>query len=132
MRRITIAPDQPGIASRLTAFFVSRGVRAYAAGGFLRDALLGRPVHDLDIAVEGDSLALGRALADELAGAFVALDDERGHARVVLPDGDVHVDLTPLDGAIEDDLRGRDYTVDAIGAPLEDLEGRAEVIDTTD
>ncbi len=132
MRRITVAPERRQSVERLTAFFDARGVSAYATGGFLRDALLGLPARDLDVAVAGDSLALGRALGGELGGHFVALDEGRGHARIMLPDGDVTIDLTPVSGTIEDDLRRRDYTIDALGASLSEVAaGAVEVIDPT-
>ncbi len=132
MRRLTVSPERRHLLERLTAFFGERGASAYATGGFLRDALLGLPARDLDVAVAGDSLILGRALAGELGGHFVALDESRGHARIVLPDGDVTIDLTPVPGTIEDDLRRRDYTIDALGAPLSEVAaGAVEVIDPT-
>ncbi|MBI3626095.1 MAG: CBS domain-containing protein [Candidatus Rokubacteria bacterium] len=49
----------------------SVGVRAYAVGGFVRDFLLGREAAELDIAVEGDGLALARRLASELGSRLV-------------------------------------------------------------
>ena len=132
MRQITVVPEQRQLLERLTAFFGARAVSAHATGGFLRDALLGLPARDLDVAVAGDSLAVGRALAGELGGHFFALDEGRGHARIVLPDGDVMIDLTPVPGTIEDDLRRRDYTIDALGAPLAEVAaGVVEVIDPT-
>lgn len=42
----------------------------YLVGGPLRDVLLGRPVADIDLAVEGDSTRFGKALAHELGGVF--------------------------------------------------------------
>ena len=132
MRRITVAPEQRRLLERLTTFFEARAVSAHATGGFLRDALLGLPARDLDVALAGDSLAVGRELAGELGGHFVTLDEGRGHARIVLPDGDVTIDLTPVPGTIEDDLRRRDYTIDALGAPLPEVAaGAVEVIDPT-
>ena len=132
MHRLTIPPNLRDLVAATAAFFASRDVAAYAAGGFLRDTLLGLPAYDLDVAVAGDPLALGRALADELGGSFVALDEERRHARIVLPGGEAFIDLTPLPGTIEDDLRRRDFTVDALGAPLSDMAaGEAEIIDPT-
>ena len=132
MRRITVTPEQRQLLERLTAFFEARDVSAHVAGGFLRDALLELPTGDLDIAVGGDSLAVGRALADALGCRFVALDEGRGHVRIVLPDGAGTIDLTPRSDSIEDDLRRRDYTIDALGAPLADVAaGAIEVIDPT-
>ena len=132
MRRITVAPDQRQLLARLTAFFDARGAPVHATGGFLRDALLGLTPRDLDLAVAGDSLAVGRALADELGAHFFALDEGRGHVRIVLPDGDVAIDLTPVPGTIDDDLRRRDFTIDALGASLSQAAaGAVEVIDPT-
>ena len=132
MRRIAVAPEQRQLLARLTAFFEVRSVSAHATGGFLRDALLELPARDLDVAVAGDSLALGRALADELGGHFFALDEGRGHVRIVLPDGGGTIDLTPRLESIEEDLRRRDYTIDALGALLADVAaGAIEVIDPT-
>lgn len=42
--------------------------RVYAVGGFVRDLLLRRPNHDLDLVVEGDGIAYARALARTLKG----------------------------------------------------------------
>jgi len=132
MRRITVAPEQRELVERIAAFFAARDESAYVVGGFLRDALLRLPARDLDLAVAGDSLAIGRALADELGGHFFALDEGRGHVRIALPDGDATIDLTPFAASIEDDLRRRDYTIDALAASLEKLAaGAVEVIDPT-
>ena len=132
MRRVTVAPERRQLLERLTAFFNARGASAHATGGFLRDALLGLPARDLDVAVAGDSLALGRALAGELGGHFVTLDADRGHVRIVLPGGGVEIDLTPVPGTIDDDLSRRDYTIDALGASLAEVAaGAVEVIDPT-
>jgi len=42
------------------------GVNAYIVGGFVRDLLLARPNFDVDIVVEGDGIAFGKALASEI------------------------------------------------------------------
>ena len=94
----------------------------YLVGGSLRDALLGRSVADLDLAVACDSPELARALADRLGGHFVLLDAERGIARVALDEGPVAtIDVAPLRGNIHADLGERDFTVDALAAPIEGL-----------
>jgi putative nucleotidyltransferase with HDIG domain len=100
----------------------------------VRDALLGRPVADLDLAVTGGGVAAARQLADRLGGAFVPLDESRGTARVVLRDPIAAVvDLTDFRGAgLEADLRGRDVTIDALAVPLDALaRGPAAVVDPT-
>ncbi len=44
----------------------------YIVGGFVRDLLLERPGEDFDIVVEGDAIALGRALARKFGGRIVS------------------------------------------------------------
>lgn len=107
----------------------------WLVGGAVRQMLAGEAVADLDLATPRDALTLGRALADRLGGRFVALDRERGAARVVgagagVPTIDL-VDLRALD--LEGDLRARDFTINALAAPLAPLlrDGAAAVVDPT-
>ena len=94
-------------------------VDAYVVGGTVRDVLLGRTPRDLDLAVSGDAMAIAQRLAGTLPGHFVQLDDVNSVARVVLDAGPVrHVDVARLQGTLEDDLRRRDFTIDALAAPL--------------
>lgn len=93
-------------------------VTAYLVGGCVRDQMLGRISHDLDAAVDGNAVRLGRRLADRFGGAFYILDSERGAARALLPvEGGVTttVDLTRIFGEdILTDLGARDFTVNAM------------------
>ncbi len=111
---------------------VSRG-EGYLVGGSLRDLLLDRPLADLDLAVPGDAPAFARALAARLGGHFALLDAERGVARIALDDGPVrHIDFTSIPGgSIEADLARRDFTIDALAAPLASLAAgeAAQIID---
>lgn len=97
------------------------GVTVYLAGGGLRDCLLGRRVNDLDFAVSSASAELPRLFAKRWGGTFFWLDEERQQARVVKKTADdvlVH-DFAPLRGAtIEDDLRARDFTINALAMPV--------------
>lgn len=105
---------------------------AWLVGGAVRDALLGRPVHDLDLALPGASLDAARRLADRLGGAFVPIGAPHGVARVVVPGPpSFRLDLADLRGpTLEADLRGRDVTVNALAVPLETLcAGSAPVLD---
>jgi putative nucleotidyltransferase with HDIG domain len=73
------------------------------------------------VAVDGDSLAVARAVGDELGAAYVPLDPKRGIARLALPaveDQVRYVDFTPLRGDIVADLASRDFTIDALAAAL--------------
>lgn len=127
-----IGADARDILADLKDFFSGRGVEAYVTGGFLRDALLGRDSHDVDISIAGDPLVLGRELADAHGGHYFPLAEEQHVARVLLPQRNVHIDLMPLRAEIEADLRQRDYTIDAMAASLAAAaSGEVTVIDPT-
>jgi tRNA nucleotidyltransferase/poly(A) polymerase len=102
-------------------------------GGSVRDLLLGREIHDLDLAVPAGGLALARRLADASQGAFVALDAERDTGRAVLldPAGQpFYIDFAAWRGpTLADDLRLRDFTVNALAAEVHGPS--AQIIDVT-
>ena len=128
------------LLTRLAGFFSSRQVYAYLVGGWVRDALMRRPTgRDIDLAVEGDALQLGIALADSLGGGYAVIGREHGVARVVVPspgaapepadglhDGEGSwvasrgwtIDLASFTGTVEEDLARRDFTIDAMAVPL--------------
>ena len=111
----------------------------YLVGGPIRDALLGRPVADLDFVVEGDGPQLAKEMAAELGGEVI-VHSRFGTASVVMAETRVDVvtarretyshpaalpDVTP--GAIADDLRRRDFSINALALPLSD--SRPQVLD---
>jgi putative nucleotidyltransferase with HDIG domain len=94
---------------------------AYLVGGAVRDALLRRPSHDLDLATPEDGRQLARRIANAFQGDYYALDPERGVGRAMVSYEGVRysVDVARFRGdSLEEDLRGRDFTVNAIAAPL--------------
>ncbi|HEY8598213.1 MAG TPA: hypothetical protein VIL85_07265 [Thermomicrobiales bacterium] len=126
---------------------------AYLIGGSVRDLLLGRATVDLDVVVVGDAVALARALHLDLGGESAArlrIHDPFGTATLLLADG-LALDLitarrevyprpgalpivTP--GTLDDDLRRRDFTINAIaldlapqrrGAVLDPLGGQSDL-----
>lgn len=102
-------------------------------GGSVRDLLLGRELHDLDLAVPAGGLALARRVADALHGAYVPLDETRDTGRAVLtgPAGQsLVIDVAAWRGAtLAEDLRLRDFTVNALAAEIQG--SRAFLIDVT-
>src|SRR5579885_979786 len=115
-------------------------VPLYLVGGSVRDLLLGRSRLDLDLAVDGDAAALGRALAHSgrarltvhekfgtaaLAGDGWTLDlvrtrAERYTAPAALPS------VAP--GSIDADLARRDFTAHALALRL-DAAARGVLLD---
>jgi len=103
------------------------GSPAYLVGGAVRDALLGRVSHDLDFAVDGDAVGLGRSIANALDGDFYLLDAKRGTARVLLsglPGLEANetavLDFARLRGnTLQDDLHDRDFSINAMALPAE-------------
>jgi poly(A) polymerase len=90
----------------------------WIVGGALRDELLGRPVRDVDVAVAGDPAPVARAVADSVGGPVFRLSEAFGAWRVIDRRGGRVWDFSPLQGdTIEDDLRRRDFTVNAMARP---------------
>jgi poly(A) polymerase len=97
---------------------------AYLVGGAVRDAMLGRPIHDLDLILERDGIKNARRMANSLQAGFYPLDPERDTGRVIVtsPDGTRFLlDFASQRGTdLEADLRGRDFTINAIAINLWD------------
>ena len=93
----------------------------YLVGGAVRDLLRGeRDVHDWDILVPRDALALARRLADATGGSYVPLHDAHPTARVVT-DGTAYDLIEYRAERLAADLRARDLTINAIAIDLRAL-----------
>ena len=114
------ALDQaPSIAAARTALEQQGPV--WIVGGAIRDALLGEGVSDADLAVErGREERAARAVAKVAGGTAFQLSEEHASWRAMAPTDGWHVDVVALRAeTIEEDLRARDFTVNAIARPLE-------------
>jgi tRNA nucleotidyltransferase (CCA-adding enzyme) len=104
---------------------------AYLVGGAVRDVLLGASSVDLDVALEGDALAVAWELAERLDGR--AMTHERFGTATVRTDDGLVVDLAgtrreryAAPGALPDvesaplvdDLARRDFTINAMAVGL--------------
>jgi tRNA nucleotidyltransferase/poly(A) polymerase len=102
---------------------VLRGPRVWLVGGSVRDRILRRPSYDFDFVVDGDAVAFGRRLANEVGADYFELDPKRGTGRMLLSIGEGRRTLYDFarlrQDSIEGDLRGRDLTVNAMGVSLE-------------
>ena len=117
-------PDWRAVLDQVAVQLEQRGERAWLVGGCLRDALLGRPVRDVDLAVAGDPLALARAVAPTIGPASIApLREDVVTVRLVLAgqsrEAPAQLDLSaPRGSTIRADLRARDFTINALALPL--------------
>ena len=117
--------------------------RAWLVGGYVRDRLLGKGGKDIDVTVEGSGIAFAKIVAEEF-NSHAILYERFGTALV--PVGDLHLEFVgtrkeeyeegsrnPLvtEGTIEDDLRRRDFTVNALAVPLTGEES-PEIVDLFD
>jgi poly(A) polymerase len=114
------------------------GRRAWLVGGAVRDHVLGRPVVDLDVVLDGDPGEGARAIAQAArsagGAACFALSEEFGAWRIVARDGSWQIDVERLrGGSLQADLALRDFTVNAVaepiegGAPIDPLGGLADL-----
>jgi tRNA nucleotidyltransferase (CCA-adding enzyme) len=132
-----IPSEKQTLLSDIAAQAASLGFPCYVVGGFVRDLLLGKPVKDLDVIVEGDAIKLGRALVKKIGGKLTP--HEKFHTAIWhLP---ATFDLRPstLDlitarketydkpgalptvapSTIDNDLRRRDLTINAMAIRLD-------------
>ncbi|HXU28968.1 MAG TPA: hypothetical protein VN851_00185 [Thermoanaerobaculia bacterium] len=90
----------------------------HLVGGAVRDAALGREVHDLDAVVEGGGEGIARRLAARLPARFVPLGGKEFPAFRLVAD-DLELDIWDRSGmSLQEDLARRDLTINAIAYDL--------------
>ena len=102
------------------AELLPEGKQLYLVGGAVRDQFLGRPSTDFDFVVDAGAIEFARRVANQIKGDFYVLDEERDAARVLLGSGvRLVLDFVGQRGAsLEEDLKERDFTVNALGLRL--------------
>jgi tRNA nucleotidyltransferase/poly(A) polymerase len=94
----------------------------YLVGGAVRDILLNRSSPDLDFALPSKGISLARQVANSLHADFMVLDPERDTGRIIVTDPDgrrTFLDFATYRGrSLEEDLRARDFTMNAIAFDL--------------
>jgi tRNA nucleotidyltransferase (CCA-adding enzyme) len=125
-------PDQNRVVEELQAAAAQANVNLFLTGGAMRDMLGGSRIRDLDFVVEGNALKLAKALAERADAKIVATDEIRKFADLVFPSGvTVQVAMARQEkygkpgsrpqvspATIQEDLRGRDFTCNAIALSL--------------
>jgi tRNA nucleotidyltransferase/poly(A) polymerase len=108
------------------------GVNLFLTGGGMRDVLGGFQVRDLDFSVEGNALKVAASLASLSGVRMLTEDENRRLTEFVFPGGvTVQVSMSRVEkypkiggkprvtpATIQEDLRGRDFTINAIALSL--------------
>ncbi len=141
----SLSPAQLDLIRRVADETDVRGFPLYAVGGLPRDVLLGKPVGDLDLVVEGDAIGLARSLTLKYGGKVIA-HTKFGTAKIDIRGWGIEssgsfsgqsrstIDLisarsetykhpgalpTVKMGTIEDDIRRRDFTINTLAIRLD-------------
>lgn len=123
LERLAGAPPVRAVAAALE----ETGTRGWIVGGTVRDALLGRPLADVDVAVDGPPEPVARAVARAGRGPAFQLSETFGAWRAIGEGGAWVCDVSPLQApALEEDLALRDFSVNAMAVPAQ---APAELID---
>ncbi len=129
--------EKQTLLSNIADQAASLDMPCYLVGGFVRDLLLNQPVNDFDIVVEGDAIELGAALVKKYGGKLTPHTKFRTaiwhlpSSFIIYPSS---LDLitarketysrlgalpTIKPSTIDDDLRRRDFTINAMAVRLD-------------
>jgi tRNA nucleotidyltransferase (CCA-adding enzyme) len=129
--RASLATDLLRVLETAGEVATELGMRAFLVGGAVRDALLGRPLEDVDIVVEGNGLEVARRLAERCGGRCHPHEPFLT-AAVRLP-GDIALDVATArtefyrspaalpeveSSVLRQDLYRRDFTINAMAIDL--------------
>jgi tRNA nucleotidyltransferase/poly(A) polymerase len=131
---MTVALSEP-LLQKLGALADTEGVELYVVGGYVRDCLRaerGEAIirKDVDCTVVGDAIAFARRVATTFHSKVITYERFR---TAIVPVGEYQLEFVgtrkeeylphsrkPIvtNGTLEDDLRRRDFTVNALAVPL--------------
>ncbi len=127
-----LSADQFRVVGGIQELASAAGVGLYLTGGAMRDMLGGFPVRDLDFTVEGSAIKLARTAEQKLQAEILSTDELRKSVELRFPSGitaeigTAHTERFAKSGAkpqvapatIREDLRTRDFTINAIALSL--------------
>jgi tRNA nucleotidyltransferase (CCA-adding enzyme) len=127
-----LSTEQNRVVEEVQTAASQANLSLFLAGGAMRDMLGGFQIRDLDFMVEGDPLKIAKALAARTGAKVIAIDDKRRTVELEFGAGVTaeiamaRTERYPKPGAapqvnpatIQEDLRRRDFTVNAIALSL--------------
>jgi len=127
-----LSSDQNRVVEDIQAAASQANVNMFLTGGAMRDMLAGFRIRDLDFVVEGSALKVAKAICDRAGAKTVFADETRKSAELVFPSGvTVQIAMSRQEkvarpgakpqvtqATIQEDLRGRDFTCNAIALSL--------------
>jgi tRNA nucleotidyltransferase/poly(A) polymerase len=126
-----LSPDQQKAVTLVLDAAKAAGMNLYLTGGAIRDIITGFPIRDLDFTVQGNALKLQKEL--ERAGAVIGDADSETRTLLLTLPGGVRAEVAMArsehyekqgkppqiaPATIIDDLRRRDFTVNAMALSL--------------
>ena len=124
--------DTAVILARLQALLREESSEAYIVGSIVRNLVAGHDRADIDIAVDGNALVIGKRLADKFNAHYVVLDDTFGVARLLPRDDDTwQIDIVTLQGTLEQDLLRRDFSINALAINMAQMQLQESSINAT-
>ena len=127
-----LSSEQSKVLTAVRDAATEANLSLFLTGGAMRDMLGGFPIRDLDFTLEGSAAKLAKIVAHRLDARIVQADEDRKSVEMVAPGGatfeiamarqevygkpGAKVQVRPA--TIYEDLRGRDFTVNAIALSL--------------
>jgi tRNA nucleotidyltransferase/poly(A) polymerase len=125
-------PDQNRVVEDVQAAAGAAGVNLFLTGGAMRDMIAGFRIRDLDFVVEGNAIKVGKTLVEKHGAKVLATDEDRKTVELVFDSGvTAQIAMSRLErygrtgskpqvspATIQEDLRGRDFTCNAIALSL--------------
>jgi tRNA nucleotidyltransferase/poly(A) polymerase len=127
-----LSSEQNQVVGAVQDAAAPQNLNVFLTGGAMRDMLGGFQVRDLDFSVEGPALKFAKAVSEQSGARIISTDEHRRSAEMIFPGGTtVQIAMSRVEkyaktaakpqvspATIQDDLRGRDFSVNAIALSL--------------
>lgn len=127
-----LSTDQNRVVEAVQAAASQANVNLFLTGGAMRDMLAGFRIRDLDFSLEGNATKVAKTVCDHTGAKTVAFDENRKSVELVFASGvTAQIAMSRQEkyaragakpqvtaATIQDDLRGRDFTCNAIALSL--------------